>query len=127
MGPATVRDNTISAATIAISADASNGRVADNDISDSVIGISWSGEGGVVANNTVHGGTTGIIVGAGTVTVKGNSVEGAENTGMLVYATATTELSGNTLGDHTTDLDIVEGAAVSDDGTNEVCGETPAA
>jgi hypothetical protein len=92
-----------------------------------VIGISWSGEGGVVANNAVHGGTTGIIVGAGTVTVKDNSVERAENTGMLVYATATAELSGNTVCDNTTDLEVVEGAEVSDDGTNEVCEDAPAA
>jgi hypothetical protein len=123
LGSATIEGNTISGATTAISADGSTGQVIDNAISDSVVGISWSGEGGVIADNTIRDGATGIIVGAGTVTVQGNTVEGAENTGMLVYATATAELSGNTLCGNTVDIEIVDGADVSDDGSNVACDD----
>ena len=126
LGPAIVMGNTISGATMtAISADASTGQVIDNVITGSGLGISWSGDGGLVADNTVSGGATGIIVGAGTSTVEGNAVENAGNRGMLVYPDAAAVLSGNTLCGNAVNLEIREGAAVEDDGTNDVCEDAP--
>ncbi len=127
LGAASVVANTISGTTMAaISAGDSTGRIVENVIEDGAIGISWSGDGGLIADNSVSGGATGIVVGAGTSTVEGNSVEGADNRGMLIYATAVTELSGNTLCGNGIDLDISEGADVTDDGTNEICEDATA-
>lgn len=127
MGPAVIKGNTISGSTrTAISADGSTGQVVDNVITDTVLGISWSGEGGLVADNTFSGGATGIIVGAGTSRVEGNTVEGAENRGLLVYPSAVAELSGNTLCGNYVNLEVRDGAEVTDDGTNEVCEDAPA-
>ena len=127
-GPSvTIRDNVIhdSVVGIKIPSDASvvleGNRIVDNEED----GITSLPDGAVVSGNTItDNGRRGLNILSGAMTIEGNEVRG-NDVGLFLGRRAEPALSGNTICDNGTDVEIVaELESPPDLDGNEVCGET---
>lgn len=117
--------NTIDEAGLwAISVRGAEAVVKDNVITGS--GIAWQAGEGSIVGNTVTEGSAGLVISSGTPLVSGNDIEAMANRGIAVGRGANPTLSGNRSCGNRENFVVLEGAAATDDGTNEFCEDAPA-
>lgn len=96
-----------------------------NTLTDNYLGISWNNDAGVVEGNTITGGEGGIRFIRGAPEVRENTVTGAAAIGLMLSSSASPTLSGNTICDNTTNVEVIGDAPLQGDGTNEICEDAP--
>jgi hypothetical protein len=120
VGSATVRDNSVSGATLSGIAGSGVRHVIGNTLVDNGNAIGAPNV-EVVESNEMRDGGSGLVIISGEPLVKDNTVTGMTGRGMAVANGASPTLSGNSLCGNAENLSVAPEATPVDDGTNEIC------